>query len=219
MVFIDLLAGFLTFLTRASQAAVVFSNYTGNNCNCGNGGGPFTIVYAAGFVPDGFFDFTGAAAFVQNRNYPKGNPQAFVMALYASTPDGEPAASPLWVSQPLIAPGPNGAASLITANYSGPLIFLRATTEYFFVLDFPEGSYVGWLPKGPTLTPLYSSRDGVTWKSLSAAATQQFEIFGGVGAPVPEPATWAMMLIGFAGLGYAAARRKSCGFHLINRTH
>jgi hypothetical protein len=25
---------------------------------------------------------------------------------------------------------------------------------------------------------------------------------------VPEPSTWAMMLIGFAGLGYAAARRK-----------
>jgi hypothetical protein len=26
--------------------------------------------------------------------------------------------------------------------------------------------------------------------------------------PVPEPSTWAMMLIGFAGLGYAAFRRK-----------
>jgi hypothetical protein len=24
---------------------------------------------------------------------------------------------------------------------------------------------------------------------------------------VPEPSTWAMMLIGFAGLGYAAVRR------------
>jgi PEP-CTERM motif len=28
-----------------------------------------------------------------------------------------------------------------------------------------------------------------------------------VGAPVPEPSTWAMMLIGFAGLGYAGYRR------------
>jgi PEP-CTERM motif len=27
-------------------------------------------------------------------------------------------------------------------------------------------------------------------------------------APVPEPSTWAMMLLGFAGLGYAAVRRK-----------
>jgi hypothetical protein len=26
--------------------------------------------------------------------------------------------------------------------------------------------------------------------------------------PVPEPSTWAMMLLGFAGLGYAAVRRQ-----------
>jgi PEP-CTERM motif len=30
---------------------------------------------------------------------------------------------------------------------------------------------------------------------------------GFVGTPVPEPSTWAMMLIGFAGLGYAGYRR------------
>jgi hypothetical protein len=27
-------------------------------------------------------------------------------------------------------------------------------------------------------------------------------------APVPEPSTWAMMLLGFAGLGYAGYRRR-----------
>jgi hypothetical protein len=26
-------------------------------------------------------------------------------------------------------------------------------------------------------------------------------------SPVPEPSTWAMLLIGFAGLGYAAVRK------------
>jgi hypothetical protein len=31
--------------------------------------------------------------------------------------------------------------------------------------------------------------------------------------PAPEPSTWAMMLVGFAGLGYAALRRKGA----INR--
>jgi hypothetical protein len=36
--------------------------------------------------------------------------------------------------------------------------------------------------------------------------------FGGVAAAVPEPATWAMMLIGFAGLGFASqARRRAVG--------
>jgi PEP-CTERM motif len=28
-----------------------------------------------------------------------------------------------------------------------------------------------------------------------------------IGTAVPEPSTWAMMLIGFAGLGYASYRR------------
>jgi PEP-CTERM motif len=32
-----------------------------------------------------------------------------------------------------------------------------------------------------------------------------------LGSPVPEPATWAMMTLGFAGLGYAAFRRNSKG--------
>jgi hypothetical protein len=27
------------------------------------------------------------------------------------------------------------------------------------------------------------------------------------GSPVPEPSTWAMMAVGFAGLGFAAIRR------------
>ena len=29
--------------------------------------------------------------------------------------------------------------------------------------------------------------------------------------PVPEPSTWAMMVLGFAGLGYAAFRRNTKG--------
>jgi hypothetical protein len=35
------------------------------------------------------------------------------------------------------------------------------------------------------------------------------------GSPVPEPSTWAMMLIGLAGLGYAGYRRASAGVAAI----
>jgi PEP-CTERM motif len=38
---------------------------------------------------------------------------------------------------------------------------------------------------------------------LSGVVTYSFTP---AGAPVPEPSTWAMMLVGFAGLGYAAVR-------------
>ena len=34
-------------------------------------------------------------------------------------------------------------------------------------------------------------------------------IIGGVVEAVPEPSTWAMMLIGFAGLGFVGYRTKS----------
>jgi PEP-CTERM motif len=33
--------------------------------------------------------------------------------------------------------------------------------------------------------------------------------FSEVVAPVPEPSTWAMMILGFCGLGFMAYRRKS----------
>jgi hypothetical protein len=35
--------------------------------------------------------------------------------------------------------------------------------------------------------------------------------FGGAVEAVPEPSTWAMMLIGFAGLGFAGYRRARAG--------
>jgi hypothetical protein len=39
--------------------------------------------------------------------------------------------------------------------------------------------------------------------------TLDIQVSTSIGSAVPEPSTWAMMLIGFAGLGYVAYRRKS----------
>ena len=41
------------------------------------------------------------------------------------------------------------------------------------------------------------------WKKFAAG--------GGSVAAVPEPSTWAMMLLGFAGVGFMAYRRKQNG--------
>ena len=45
---------------------------------------------------------------------------------------------------------------------------------------------------------------------LSSFASTSTGTFGGVvtAAPVPEPATWAMMLVGFGGLGVAMRSRR-----------
>ena len=56
-----------------------------------------------------------------------------------------------------------------------------------------------------------SANDGYKWPGvavISAGGEQQLAY--GVGA-VPEPATWALMLLGFAGLGFAGYRKAKAG--------
>ena len=43
--------------------------------------------------------------------------------------------------------------------------------------------------------------------SVTFASSQNSLEVASVSSAVPEPSTWAMMLIGFAGLGYAAYRK------------
>ena len=56
---------------------------------------------------------------------------------------------------------------------------------------------------GPQSAPIFSPG-----RYLVGSSADQFVIVTAAAPPVPEPSTWAMMLIGFAGLGYAAVRRK-----------
>ena len=44
--------------------------------------------------------------------------------------------------------------------------------------------------------------------SKNWAGGAEIAVYGAVAA-VPEPSTWAMMLLGFAGIGFLAYRRKS----------
>ena len=91
----------------------------------------------------------------------------------------------------------------------------------------PDGSLIGAnglrLRQPPCRTP--RPIDGQTFSSLGATpgtyewtwgsgANQNFTLVVGAGA-IPEPSTWAMMLLGFAGLGFvgyqsAGRRRTAC---------
>jgi hypothetical protein len=59
---------------------------------------------------------------------------------------------------------------------------------------------------GATLAGLGVTPGTYEW-TWGSGANQNFTLVIGAAA-VPEPSTWAMMLLGFAGLGYAAVRRK-----------
>jgi hypothetical protein len=67
------------------------------------------------------------------------------------------------------------------------------------------GYYIDWLAY-PGVNNFFASPNGVTYGNSFAAQGNQ--IIAEVAA-VPEPSTWAMMILGFAGIGFMAYRRKS----------
>lgn len=159
--------------------------------------------YAVGFAPASDFEFTGAAAFVQNQD--STNPETFSMALYSSNGAGAPGSS-LWTSGPLIAPA--NTSTLVTASDAGSSISLQSGTEYFLVLNLFNEAFAVWLFQGSSSQPSYLSQDGISWHTADSQPAQ-FEIFGDVvGAPIPEPATWTLLLIGFALTGFVSLRRR-----------
>jgi len=93
----------------------------------------------------------------------------------------------------LVALVPSSAEIIVPGDYAGGPLSQTATylMASFASLGLTPGAYV------------YS------WGTGAHADT--FTIDVGGASPVPEPSTWAMMLVGFAGLGYAAARRTGLG--------
>jgi len=70
-------------------------------------------------------------------------------------------------------------------------------------------SFAGFsLPPG-TYTPSYSYSYVATYPGASGSTILTDGADGPLVTAVPEPATWAMMLLGFAGVGFVAHRRKA----------
>jgi PEP-CTERM motif-containing protein len=92
--------------------------------------------------------------------------------------------------------GINGAWSGTSNHFGGPIDFTIAGVQ---VADFTKNSRGYWA----IADVLGTKGAGEAGGALGAITT----ITTTVSSPVPEPSTWAMMLLGFAGLGYAAIRR------------
>ena len=92
--------------------------------------------------------------------------------------------------------GINGAWNGTSNHFGGPIDFTIAGVQ---VADFTKNSTGYWA----IADVLGTKGTGEAGGALGAITT----IATSVSSPVPEPSTWAMMLVGFAGLGYAAIRR------------
>jgi hypothetical protein len=93
----------------------------------------------------------------------------------------------------------------MTAMWNGQPIFAQFSPDNTQDGGNVAGTFVGWegiAPDGFSETT-FDSHSGIQAGVLA-------DILVGTPPGVPEPSTWAMMLVGFAGLGYAAFRtRKS----------
>ena len=72
------------------------------------------------------------------------------------------------------------------------------------------GSFSGWMPADFTFTA-NATTEVLSFLAVGTPAGNlpPFALLDGVSlTAVPEPSTWAMMLVGFGGLGYAAFRRR-----------
>jgi PEP-CTERM motif len=95
---------------------------------------------------------------------------------------------------------------------------LAVTALDLFALQGTPGCSLGQNCSEGTLTvsPTIAHQTFITCSSSGGQSLCGTEVFANENiafvpssAPVPEPSTWAMMLVGFAGLGYTALRRKA----------
>jgi hypothetical protein len=118
--------------------------------------------------------------------------------------------------------GPDGVATLTLGAAYANISFFMGSPDQFNGISFYGagnallGSFDGSQFTGPPANGDQSLGERITFNFNGAAVqtvkftstSNSFE-FDRVGAvPVPEPATWAMMLVGFGGLGAMIRRRR-----------
>jgi hypothetical protein len=96
------------------------------------------------------------------------------------------------------------------ATTEGWAVSLGGVTQDTALLSTPNHGFTGWQMASFTFTPT-SSTEVLSFLSIGTAASAlpPFALLDSVSAmqgTVPEPSTWVMMVLGFAGLGYAGFR-------------
>ncbi|MEO9213998.1 MAG: PEPxxWA-CTERM sorting domain-containing protein [Caulobacteraceae bacterium] len=117
-------------------------------------------------------------------------------------------------SSPSIGSGTiHGAPANVSQNFFDVGTVALSAGTYYFAVQGVSSVFDTYLGQGVTNAGAAESHDGgVTWSpGYEGIGGVSVELFGtgGGGGGVPEPATWAMMLIGFAGVGFAMRGRRT----------
>jgi hypothetical protein len=162
-----------------------------------------TDVVATGSGP---IDLTGLSLFLV------GSTSAGMVPLLGAITTGPVSLGPLSLYTGFTGPTSFGSGSQTFASSgSGDKVGINGTSDF---LGVPSG-YVSGSALSDTST--YANKTfsslGVTpgtyeW-TWGTGTNQNFTLV--IGSAVPEPSTWAMLLLGFAGLGFMAYRRKQNG--------
>jgi len=191
-------------------------------------GGPQSIGWQ--YTAQSSYNLTGISTYFRPVPNGFGDPHTITEQIWTGVPDAP--GSVLLNSATFNAN--SGAGGLAGATFSTSSLITAGTTYFVNFLDTAgmgvnlgtwadDGS--GPAPSGGATTNLggwYLSNDNVAWSFVSGPAyytttgdnvsfSEPILFFEGtaIAGAVPEPSTWAMMILGFAGVGFMAYRRKT----------
>ena len=183
-------------LTSAPAQATIYNLTFNNNSISGYEDGR-AVISVASFDPITLFDGDTLSIVFNNvpspTNFPKNNPATDVDTILYGLGGGGAIDETVVIAETVVISGDRGASF-------GPRLMREGDGSTFLGFDVTGGIHYG-----PTWTISLELLSGEPPTS-SGLAVDQIWIQATL---VPEPSTWAMMLLGFAGVGFMAYRRKS----------
>ena len=154
------------------------------------------------YITNGILDVSGGQAISGGGTLTGPGPWAGGLAISLAT-----------LSTPGVQPNPGGLFTYVggTGNVQGDTVFPLDTFGLIFTAS--NGDWINlWSNGGDNygLGAVNANSEGNDGTYVyNDTGTANFEIPPSQVGAVPEPSTWAMMILGFAGIGFMAYRRKS----------
>jgi hypothetical protein len=202
----------LAFSASAASAAVI--TWTTWDTNGSGTAGPITVTYAGPAVSlqQPYPSYTPTSTFADGiivNNAPV--PANGILQIFG----GNSATQTLTFSQAVVNPvfaiwslGQSGIDASFVFNQTPTFVSGGPNAEYGGVAITVSGNTAHGQEANGTVEFL-GTFNSLSWTNPVAENWYGFEVGFQSVAAVPEPSTWAMLILGFAGLGFMAYRRKS----------